>query len=135
MKNRKVMKSSRNRYEIRLGDRLYASLKLGRRVIAKGLLMRVADFTELIGEVRHAVNGHQGLATLEVRSLTRGWQLTRPLMLYAPLEPSTWREKREYSDGSRESGYGNDRWNGRDVTDGILVNDGRHVNCGFPWEL
>ncbi len=79
---------------IRSGDRLYASLSVDRDVVASGELTGVTDMTDLIAKVRKGAGRVCGLARLYVKSLTRGWTLTRPLMLY-PEKPSVFEGRQQ----------------------------------------
>lgn len=70
---------------LRRGDRLYARLSIGPRVIASGVITGVTDLTELLSRIRKAAAGVSGLALLYLKSLTSGWTVTRPLRLYPPV--------------------------------------------------
>ncbi len=72
---------------IELGDRIFARLTMGGRTVVEFMINRVADMTELLGELRKMTRGARGLCRLYVRNQSRGWSLERPLMLYAPTVP------------------------------------------------
>lgn len=74
---------NRTTHKIKYGDKIFARLTLGHRVIAEFMMNRVSDFSELIAELRHSTQGLRGLATLHVRNQSEGWSEQRPLMLYA----------------------------------------------------
>lgn len=76
------MDKGRNK-KIEYGDRIFARLTMGRRTVVEFMINRVADMTELIGELRHLTYGMRGLATVYIRNQSRGWSLERPLMLYS----------------------------------------------------
>lgn len=69
------------------GDRIYARLCLNGKQILEFMLERVADFTQLLGELRAHTRQYRGLCRLYVRNFSRGWSFERPLMLYSDLSP------------------------------------------------
>lgn len=69
-------------YRLAMGDRIYAMLSVNGRKIAEFTLDRVADMTQLIGEMRNYARRYSGLVQVYVRNMTRGWSFNRPLMLY-----------------------------------------------------
>jgi len=69
---------------ITYGDRIYVAINIMGRRVSEFATSMVADFTELIGEVRHYTHGMRGLVTLSIRNASRGWTVDRPLMLYSP---------------------------------------------------
>lgn len=73
---------------IEFGDRIFARLSMGGKTIVEFMISRVADMSELLGELRHLTHGKRGLAKLYIRNQSRGWSLERPLMLYAPTMPN-----------------------------------------------
>ncbi len=79
--------SHRNPHPMRYGDRLNIRLRFAdgsENVINTD---RVADLTELVGEVRQSARRRRGLVRMSVRNLTRGWTLEKPLMLYGDAYP------------------------------------------------
>ena len=70
--------------KIELGDRIYARLSMHGRTVLEFMIDRVANMTELIGELRHMTYDSHGLAMLYDRNQSRGWSQERPLMLYSP---------------------------------------------------
>lgn len=77
------MKRACSRNRIDYGDKIFARLTMAGRTIVEIMLDRVADMTELIGEMRHATYGLKGLAKLYIRNQSKGWSNERPLMLYS----------------------------------------------------
>lgn len=75
------MDMKRNRIEF--GDRIFTRLTMGGKIIFEFMINRVADMTELLGELRQMTRGMRGLAKLYIRNQSRGWSQERPLMLYA----------------------------------------------------
>lgn len=76
-----------SRRRLAFGDRIFIRVILNGVVVLEFKTDRVADMTELIGEVRHAGYGLRGLARLQLRNYSRGWSLERPLMFYPPTIP------------------------------------------------
>lgn len=87
MENRNYRNRAERTRRIELGDRIFARLTMGGRTVVEFMINRVADMTELLGELRQMTRGARGLARLYVRNQSRGWSLERPLMLYAPSVP------------------------------------------------
>lgn len=80
----KIMKEMDiQRNKIEFGDRIFARLTMGGKTICEFMINRVADMTELLGELRHSTRGLRGLAKLYIRNQSRGWSQERPLMLYS----------------------------------------------------
>lgn len=77
------------------GDRIYARLSMRGTKILEFMIEKVADMTELLGELRAHTRKYRGLCKLYVRNMTRGWSMERPLMLYAERYPTAqgWRER------------------------------------------
>lgn len=70
---------------MKFGDRIHvrlARVQPGGNVLADFVLDNVNDMTEVFGELRFHTRGIQGLATLYVRNITRGWAFTQPFKLY-----------------------------------------------------
>ena len=74
------------RNKIEFGDRIFARLTMGGKTVFEFMINRVADMTELLGELRHMTTGLRGLAKLYIRNQSRGWSQERPLMLYSANE-------------------------------------------------
>ena len=74
------------RNKIEFGDRIFARLTMGGKTVFEFMINRVADMTELLGELRHMTAGLRGLAKLYIRNQSRGWSQERPLMLYSANE-------------------------------------------------
>lgn len=70
------------RYEMQTGDRIVVRVQMydGRQV--NFVSTRLADMTEIIGEVRRLGRDCQGLARMSVRNTSRGWRIERPIKLY-----------------------------------------------------
>ena len=68
--------------EIQSGDRIFARLTMGGKVIMEFMMNRVNSMAELMGEVRQMTNGLRGLARLQVRNQSRGWARTSNVMFY-----------------------------------------------------
>lgn len=79
--------SSRSDFNIEFGDKIHIRLQLGNRLLTF-VFDRVADMTDLIGEIRYATRHLSGLASLYVRNVNRGWSVQRPLMLYPSAYPA-----------------------------------------------
>lgn len=95
------MRQLRNRIEY--GDRIFARLSMGPHTVVELILDKIADFTELITELRRATRGIRGLATLHIRNQSKGWSDMRPLMLYS--QPSS-TPAGGYGTASTIGGYG-----------------------------
>lgn len=79
-------KSAAQGRPIKLGDKIFVRIVNGRysaNTIAEFSLSDVNDMCEIYGRIRHYTRGHQGLARLYVRNVTRGWSVQQPYMLYA----------------------------------------------------
>lgn len=74
------------RNKIEFGDKIFARLTMGGKTVFEFMVSRVADMTELLGEIRHMTAGMRGLASLYIRNQSRGWSRERPLMLYSAEE-------------------------------------------------
>lgn len=70
------------RHPMRWGDRIFVRIIRGASCIDDFLSTRVADFTELLGEIRSRLRGIRGLVEMQVRNASEGWSIRRPLMLY-----------------------------------------------------
>lgn len=114
--------TDRLRRRLELGDRLFVRVILRGSVAFEFMTDRVADMTELIGEVRHAGYGLAGLGRLQVRNHSRGWGHERPLMFYPPSWP-----RRESASGNR--GRGEQRQSSYSE---LVSRPGRTMF--FPWE-
>lgn len=77
----------RMNHKIEYGDKIFARLTIGQRIITEFMINRVADLSELIAEMRYVTRGIRGLATLHIRNQSKGWSAERPLMLYTPRIP------------------------------------------------
>ncbi|MDE7509672.1 MAG: hypothetical protein K2M62_06075, partial [Muribaculaceae bacterium] len=69
-------------YPIEYGDRIFVrAMQEGRRVLEM-TVTNVSDITGLVGEIRYAGRGLDGLTTLFIRNLSRGWSMERPFRFY-----------------------------------------------------
>lgn len=71
----------KGKHEIRLGDRIFASIVQGSRVIVELVLESVADMREVMVEIMRQTSGDRGVATMRLRNATRGWRMEKALML------------------------------------------------------
>lgn len=69
-------------YPMEYGDRVFARVMQNGRSICELTLERVANFTEVVGEIRHILRKVKGLVRVVVRNFHKGWSVERPLMLY-----------------------------------------------------
>lgn len=69
-------------HPMRWGDRIFVRIIRGANCIDEFLSTRVADFTELLGEIRSRLRGTRGLVEMQIRNASEGWSIRRPLMLY-----------------------------------------------------
>ncbi len=67
---------------LHFGDKIYARLCIGGRVVAEITSETIANLSHLISEIRHLACKSRGLARFYVRNLSQGWSEERPLMLY-----------------------------------------------------
>ena len=77
----------KGRKSIKYGDRIYARVTRNGQTVFNFVTERVADMTELIGELRQAMRGIRGLVMIHIRNYHQGWGEERPLMLYSPMFP------------------------------------------------
>ena len=105
-------------YPISKGDRVYVRVIQERRTVLEFSIDRVADMTELIGEIRYAASGLDGLATVVIRNHSRGWSRERPMMFYSAF-PSP--RRREFHEAMREASAS-------------LRAGGESREMLFPWE-
>ena len=70
------------KYPIRFGDRIFVRVMMLGRAVRELTLENVASFTDVIGEIRHALGDLRGLVVAIVRNYHRGWSVDRPMMLY-----------------------------------------------------
>lgn len=68
--------------EIQKGDRIFARLSMGRRVILEFMINRVGSMAELMAELREMTGSLRGLGRLQVRNQSRGWAEVHDLMFY-----------------------------------------------------
>lgn len=64
------------------GDKIFVRVTSGRTILMEETFDRVADMTELTGEVRSRLRGTSGLYKVWIRNCSRGWSTDRPLMFY-----------------------------------------------------
>ena len=69
------------------GDVLHITLRMRNYIVARFVIDTAGDYSELIGAVRFRMRHLHGLARMQVRNVTRGWCIERPIMLYKPLNP------------------------------------------------
>lgn len=73
---------SRQKESICYGDKIFVRVTSGRTVLLEETFTRVADMTELTGEIRTRLRDTEGLSKIWIRNCTRGWSTERPLMFY-----------------------------------------------------
>ena len=71
-----------SRKTIKYGDKIFARVTRNGQTVLNYVTERVADMTELIGELRKAMAGLKGLVMIHIRNYHQGWGEERPLMLY-----------------------------------------------------
>lgn len=69
-------------YPIEYGDRIYVRALQGMDTILEISVENVADFTQLIGEIRYAGRALEGLSKLIIRNHSRGWSCERMIKFY-----------------------------------------------------
>lgn len=68
--------------EIRKGDRIFARLTMGGKLILEFMINRVGSLSELLDELREMTGNLRGLGRLQIRNQSRGWSQERNLMFY-----------------------------------------------------
>lgn len=68
--------------DIRRGDRVYVRVTLERKGVLEMTYLTVESMTDLVGELRYAMRGREGLATVYIRNHSRGWSMERPMRFY-----------------------------------------------------
>ena len=69
--------------KISFGDRIFARVTRNGRTIFNFVSEKVANMTDLVGQLRQAMRDIEGLVMLHIRNYNQGWGEERPLMLYA----------------------------------------------------
>ncbi len=70
---------------MRKGDRIYVCvMQYGRRLLEFSV-NNVDSYTALMGEIRYAGRGLEGLMKVFIRNHTRGWSEERPLKFYSEM--------------------------------------------------
>lgn len=64
-------------------DRMHARLSLRNEIVTEFTRENFSSLSSLLAAVRAKVPHLSGLARLNVRNMSRGWTLERPLMLYS----------------------------------------------------
>lgn len=75
--------------EIRKGDRIFARLTMGGKLILEFMINRVGSLSELLDELRQMTGNLRGLGRLQIRNQSRGWSQERNLMFYGNSENRT----------------------------------------------
>lgn len=68
--------------EINFGDRIFARLTMGGKVIMEFMINHIAGMNELLDEVRRMTGSLRGLGRLQVRNQSQGWLKESNLMFY-----------------------------------------------------
>ena len=71
----------KQRKSIVYGDRIFARVTRNGKTILNFMTERVSNMTELLSELRKAMDGISGLVMLHIRNYHKGWGEERPLML------------------------------------------------------
>lgn len=115
-------------YPIEYGDRIFVrAMQEGRRVLEM-TVTNVSDITGLVGEIRYAGRGLDGLTTLFIRNLSRGWSMERPFRFYTGV-PSPGRALRREAVKAVYASYGS-----RAVGAEYSVAPPVRRRMAFPWE-
>lgn len=69
-------------YPIVYGDRIFVRILQDGVKVLEMTVTNVADLTSLVGEIRYAGRHLEGLCTLFIRNMNRGWRLERPFKFY-----------------------------------------------------
>lgn len=70
------------KYPIRYGDRIFVSVMMHGKSVCELKLENVASFTDVIGEIRHAMGDARGLVMAIIRNYHRGWSVDHRMMMY-----------------------------------------------------
>lgn len=68
--------------KIEFGDKIFASIILGGKVLAEFVLDSVANISEVTKKLREATRTCRGMATMYIRNASKGWCQKRNVMLY-----------------------------------------------------
>lgn len=71
-----------NNKKIGYGDRIFARLSQGGRIIVEFMVDQVNDMKEVMKELRRLTAGCRGMSRLYVRNMSQGWSHEQSLMLY-----------------------------------------------------
>ncbi len=71
--------------EIQKGDRMFARLTMGGKLIVEFMINTVANMEELLMELRRMIGNLRGLGRLQVRNQSRGWMSVSNLMFYGQI--------------------------------------------------
>lgn len=69
--------------QISMGDKIFVRIVAGGRTIMEFMTRAVASMTELTGEARRNLRKYHGLCRLQIRNMSQGWSMEKPLMIYA----------------------------------------------------
>lgn len=92
-------------YPIRYGDRIFVRAMQEGRTVLEMTVTNVRDITGLVGEIRYAGRRLDGLTSLFIRNLSRGWSMERPFRFYTGI-PSPGRVARRDAIKSVYASYG-----------------------------
>ena len=73
------------------GDKIFARVTSNGQTIFNFVSEKVIDMSDLLSQIRFAIQDIRGLVMLHIRNYNQGWGEERPLMLYA-------RKVRNYND-------------------------------------
>lgn len=73
---------NRLKKEICLGDRIFARLIMGGRLVAEFVVNSVGSVKDLLDEMRQKIVDLRGLGKLQIRNQSRGWAEERHIMFY-----------------------------------------------------
>lgn len=81
-KNRicRIDEEKRSKKEIFIGDKIFARLIMGGRLVAEFVINSVGSVKDLLDEMRQKVTDLRGLAMLQIRNQSRGWAEERRIM-------------------------------------------------------
>lgn len=68
--------------EICLGDRIFARLIMGGRLVAEFMVNSVSSIKDLLDEMRQKIVDLRGLGKLQIRNQSQGWAEERHIMFY-----------------------------------------------------
>lgn len=66
---------------ISYGDKIFATVTRNGRTVLNFVTEKVSTMSELLAELRKAMNDFTGLVMIHIRNYHQGWGLERPILL------------------------------------------------------